>query len=52
MLHDLGLDSKLCKHLVVVLEDLYRVPALLLLGQLVQDGLLDVSDGVLNNAGE
>ena len=52
VLHDLGLDSELCKHLVVVLEDLDGVPALLLLGQLVQDGLLDVSDGVLNNAGE
>ena len=52
VLHDLGLDRKLCKHLVVVLEDLDGVPALLLLGQLVQDGLLDVSDGVLDNAGE
>ena len=52
VLHDLGLDGELCKHLVIVLEDLDCVPALLLFGQLMQDGLLDVSDCVLDNAGE
>ena len=45
-------DVQLLKHLVVALEYLYGVPALLLKGHVMYGGLLDVSDSVLNGAGE
>ena len=50
--HGLGGDIQLGQHLVVTLEDLDGVPALLLLGQTMHGGLLDVGDGVLHRAGE
>ena len=50
--HDGGVDLQLVQHLVVTLEDLDGVPALLLLGQVMYGGLLDVGDGVLHGAGE
>ena len=50
--HDGRVDLQLIQHLVVALEDLDGVPALLLLGQVMYGGLLDVGDGVLHGAGE
>jgi len=52
VLHGLGRNSQLFEHLIVALEDLDGVPALLLLGHIVDGGLLDVRDGVLHGAGE
>ena len=52
MRHDLGVNVEPCEHLIVVLEDLNCVPALLLLGQAVHGGLLDVREGVLHDAGK
>ena len=52
MLEHIGGDGELCKHLVVALKNLYRVPALLLLGHIVYGGLLDMRYRVLDNAGE
>ncbi len=57
---DVGLDvrrgllaqTQLFHDLVVTLEDLDGVPTLLLLGLIVQRGLLDVGNGVLHGAGE
>ena len=57
---DVGLDvrhgllgqTQLLHHLVVTLEDLDGVPTLLLLGQAVNGGFLDVGNGVLHRAGE
>jgi len=43
---------QLLHHLVVPLKDLDGVPALLLLGQAVNGGLLDVGNGMLHRAGE
>ena len=45
-------DVHLSQDLVVTLEDLDGVPALLFLGHIVQDRLLDVGNGVLHRAGE
>ena len=50
--HDGRVDLQLIQHLVIALEDLDGVPALLLLGQVMYGGLLDVGDGVLHGAGE
>ena len=50
--HNVGGDAELLKHLVITLEDLYCVPALLLLGHVVNCGFLDVSYSMLNNTGE
>ena len=52
MLHNGSIDLELSKSLVVALEDLYRVPALLILRHGVQSRFLDVSDSVLDRAGE
>ena len=52
VLHRLCRDAQLLENLVVALKDLDRVPALLLGGLVVQDGFLDMGDGVLNSAGE
>ncbi len=52
MLHHIGRNAQLLQNLVVPLEDLDGVPALLLLGHIVDGGLLDVGDGVLHGAGE
>ena len=52
VLHGLGRNSQLFEHLIVALEDLDGIPALLLLGHIVDGGLLDVRDGVLHGAGE
>ena len=48
----IGLDVQSAKDLLVMLEDLYRIPALLLFGHIVQNVLLDVSDRMLDSAGE
>ena len=45
-------DFQLLKHLVVALEYLYGIPALLLKGHVMYGSLLDMSDSVLNGAGE
>ena len=45
-------DIKARKHLVIALKDLDGVPSLLLFGQVMDGGLLDMSDRVLNAAGE
>ena len=45
-------DLHLLKHLFIAFEYLYSVPALLLLGHIVNDSLLDVSERVLDRAGE
>ena len=50
--HDAGVDLQLREDLVVPLEDLDGVPALLLLRQAVNGGLLDVRQSVLHRAGE
>ncbi len=52
VLHGFGRDGQLLEHLIVALEDLDGVPALLLLGHIVDRRLLDVRDGVLHRAGE
>ena len=52
VLHHIGGDAELLQHLVVPLEDLDGIPALLLLGQGVDGGLLNVGNGVLHGAGE
>ena len=52
VLHRLCRDAQLLEDLVVALKDLDRIPALLLGGLVVQDGFLDMGDGVLNSAGE
>ena len=52
MVHRLGGDAELFKHLVVALKDLDRVPALLLFRHIVHGRLFDVGDGVLDRAGE
>ena len=52
VLHHVGGDAELLQHLVVPLEDLDGIPALLLLGQGVDGGLLNVGNGVLHGAGE
>ena len=48
----LGGNVQSLHDLVVALEDLDGVPALLLLGHRVHDGLLDMGDRVLDRAGE
>ena len=45
-------DVQLLKHLVIALEYLYGVPALLLKGHVMYGSFLDVSNSVLNGAGE
>ena len=52
MLHHVGGDVQLLKHLAVALKNLDGEPALLLFGHGVQGGFLDVRDGVLDGAGE
>ena len=49
---DLGVQMELLQHLVVPLKELHRVPALLLLRQVVDHRLLDVGNGVLHRPGE
>ena len=45
-------DLELLEHLVVALEDLDGVPALLLLGHVMYNSLLNMGKGVLHRAGE
>ena len=45
-------QGQLAEHLVVPLKNLDGVPPLLLLGQAVDSGLLDMGQGVLHHAGE
>ena len=50
--HDIGGNVQLLQHLIVALENLDGIPTLLILGQIVQRGLLDMGNGVLHRAGE
>ena len=52
MPHHVSGNFQLLKHLVVALKDLDRIPALLILGQVVYSRLLDVGNGVLNGTRE
>ena len=46
------IDVKLLQNPAVALEDLYRIPSLLLLGKMVDGSLLYVCQGVLDNSRE
>ena len=47
-----GGDIKLCENLLVTLENLYRIPSLLLCGEVMERSLLNMSYRMLNTARE
>lgn len=50
MSHDLGINAESGEDFVIAFEDLDSVPSLLLFGHVVQRGLLDVGERMLNRA--